>query len=49
MDKEGLPPGSALVREAMKGGDAASLLGRMPSAIATWCGSGPSRTRPGSL
>ena len=30
MDKEGLPPGSALRARAMKGGDAASLLGRMP-------------------
>ena len=30
MEKEGLPPGSALRAQAMKGGDAASLLARMP-------------------
>jgi long-chain acyl-CoA synthetase len=30
MDKDGLPPGSARRARAMKGGDAASLLGRMP-------------------
>ena len=47
MDKEGLPPGSARRARAMKGVDAASLLGRMPEryshVVRQWAEQDPSR------